>query len=129
MRVAALLLLIVALGAATAWLALRPGPRPVAHHDCRLADGVLSCWGPNAEGQVGSGTGDVPAARPAPVLGPGRVFAFAVGGAHTCACAEAGQVYCWGRNTGGQVGVPAGAPVRQPTAVAGASACRQIAAG
>ena len=82
---------------------------PSAYHTCALGtSGELSCWGGNANGQLGDGTvgdGSVPSrAR----IGPG-VTSIATGVAHTCAV-RAGTVHCWGNNSLGQLGtgVPRG---------------------
>jgi alpha-tubulin suppressor-like RCC1 family protein len=77
-----------------------------AGHTCaRLADGSLRCWGANAEGQIGNETtaSAQPTAVPVTAL-TGAVSQVAVGGAHTCALKTDGTVWCWGRNTHGQLG-------------------------
>lgn len=98
---------------------------------CGLEIFVVSCWGDNTRGRLG--TGDVanretPAGiangemRPTPFLGPlfGLASALLIGvdtsGGHTCAVEILGSVYCWGANDAGQLGdrtrVDNAAPVR-----------------
>lgn len=96
--------------------ALRQVPVPIASnkavtdissdtHSCVIANGQLYCWGVNNVGQLGDGT-TVDKADPT------RVMAFdgmmvtkvAVGTGNSCAVAD-GQLYCWGDNTNGQLGI------------------------
>jgi alpha-tubulin suppressor-like RCC1 family protein len=75
-------------------------------HSCAVrAGGTVVCWGPNASGQLGDGTST---ARLAPVtasiLGARTATRIAAGGRHSCAIA-AGEVFCWGANSEGQLGL------------------------
>jgi alpha-tubulin suppressor-like RCC1 family protein len=77
----------------------------------RTPDGELYCWGDDAGGQVGYGTGDISDAPPsAPVLrdvtrvSTSATAARSLTDAHTCAVSS-GEVYCWGRNESGQLGL------------------------
>ncbi len=88
---------------------------------CALtASGRLACWGLNDVGQVGQAPADTamlcpnpnfPAARyecvgaPTAVEGLGTVIDFAVGMRHACAVNDQNELYCWGRNEEGQLGV------------------------
>lgn len=80
-----------------------------ASHSCALRnDGVLWCWGINDRGQIGNGVASrAIVVEPAPVsaLGSG-VSRAAVGGGHTCAVAN-GNLYCWGWNVAGELGIGA----------------------
>jgi alpha-tubulin suppressor-like RCC1 family protein len=63
------------------------------------------CWGSNAAGQIGNGSGDG-----APVRFPGAVAIsegakkIVSGASHSCALGSDGKVRCWGGASGGQVG-------------------------
>jgi alpha-tubulin suppressor-like RCC1 family protein/ligand-binding sensor domain-containing protein len=77
-------------------------------HACaNTAAGTVYCWGENGNGQVGdSSTTD----RNTPVVSDMSGFTHSylkkvtAGGAHSCGITGSGQVYCWGRNTYGQIG-------------------------
>ncbi len=67
-------------------------------HSCAvLVGGGLSCWGGNAEGQLGLGS-TTQHATPVPVLlGSGRTaVAVSAGGAQTCTVLDDGTARCWG---------------------------------
>jgi hypothetical protein len=82
-----------------------------------MQDATLSCWGANADCQLG-----LPSSTPRallPVAVPlGDVQSVAAGAQHACAVLGSGRAVCWGRNDFGQVGAPAGAcradPVELP---------------
>ncbi len=83
------------------------------HHSCSLTTaGHVYCWGANRLGELGDGT-STPSFVPTPVSSfDGRqqlasVRAISAGGSHTCALTTAGQVYCWGANRDGQLGIRA----------------------
>jgi alpha-tubulin suppressor-like RCC1 family protein len=83
-------------------------------HTCGLKiDGQLECWGLNESLELG-----VPAGRVVPAaLRPGCDMngagkgcfsdwtAVGAGGFHTCAIRDGGQLYCWGGNRDGQLGI------------------------
>jgi alpha-tubulin suppressor-like RCC1 family protein len=90
-------------------LALRPLVRVSCggYNGCALApDGALYCWGDNFEGKLGqadafdAGDGLLPV-RVAPQL---TFYDVSVGQGHVCAITREGELYCWGRNTQGQLG-------------------------
>ena len=58
--------------------------------------------GKNNYGQLGAGPGD--RAQPTRVEADGPFSTVTAGAVHTCARTPAGQVFCWGRNTFGQLG-------------------------
>lgn len=101
-----------------------------AFHTCALTrGGEVYCWGRNAELQLGV-TAPPFAYAPVRVLdAPARVTGLALGAAHSCVSTQGGQVFCWGSNRDGAVGVASSAngPV-PPTMVPGVSA-RVVAAG
>ena len=79
------------------------------------------CWGSNNVGQLGDGT-VVSRSKAAPVLvaPAGAPFAGAIelltGGLHNCVRNAANEVWCWGRNSNGQLGdgtlMPRSSPVK-----------------
>jgi alpha-tubulin suppressor-like RCC1 family protein len=78
----------------------------VAHvnDSCAILDGVLSCWGLNAHGQLA--TGDTTnSAAPVRIDNNRDWTAVACGQDHTCGVRAGGRLYCWGGNTHGQLGV------------------------
>lgn len=88
-----------------------------ASHMCGIATGgALRCWGYGAWGQLGNGA-DVDASMPVdvmrPVVAATPLAAVAVAAAehHTCAIFDdpsgVDDVYCWGLNDEGELGVPA----------------------
>jgi alpha-tubulin suppressor-like RCC1 family protein len=109
-------------------------PRPVAlpaqaldlrtafDHSCALlADASLWCWGDNLEGALGLGDQYPGAAEPSPVeVGDGHDWTFvSTGQGHTCGIRAPGTLYCWGRNTDGELGQGGTQPaeIRTPTEV------------
>ena len=78
-------------------------------HTCVVdADGYTHCWGANLSGQVGDG--EVPPngprnwSIPDSPLGNTWTATVSAGTSHTCAMADGGDVFCWGRNAEGQLG-------------------------
>ncbi len=72
-------------------------------HTCVIGgDGALTCWGDNAESELGRGT-QTTGEAPGPVSGIAAVVEVAVGTDHVCA-RTASDVYCWGNNRAGQLG-------------------------
>jgi alpha-tubulin suppressor-like RCC1 family protein len=99
------------------------------HFTCALrANGTVSCWGDNGHGQLGDGTTsgsecDGRSCRTSP--GAVEVVRDAVlidaGYLHACAATEAGQLWCWGYNLGGQIGtgMVTSDPIATPAEVEG----------
>lgn len=65
------------------------------------ADGTVSCWGTNDDGQLGDGT-TVSHFTPAPSLMQGAA-GLALSVAHVCALSAEGVVSCWGDNGSSQL--------------------------
>jgi alpha-tubulin suppressor-like RCC1 family protein len=102
-------------------------------HGCAiLRTGALWCWGSNFEGELGQDDAPDSTDRSEPVeVSPGTAFSdVSAGQGHTCAIAIDGTLSCWGRNTGGELGVGPGMPIqiRRPTVVPGAR-FRSVVAG
>lgn len=88
--------------------------------------GVPWCWGSNSYGQLGRGPWSITdSGGPGPVyttdLGTG-VRRIVAGANHTCAISAGSELWCWGQNTQGQVGIgEAGPGIKTPTKVAAAN--------
>lgn len=79
-------------------------------HQCALtASGVVACWGWNPRGQLGNGTNTnsyVPVLVTRPQALEAQTFTSVdVGSSHSCATTSGGDIYCWGSNESGQLGV------------------------
>jgi alpha-tubulin suppressor-like RCC1 family protein len=87
-------------------------------HTCALTSGGQAyCWGGNGNGQLGDNT---VTRRYTPVAVSQGLVTFAsitTGAAFTCARTSAGQAYCWGYNSQGQVGDGSFTQRRTPVAV------------
>lgn len=95
----------VQVGTDTDWVQVSAG----GWHTCALkVDQTLWCWGANDFGQLGvaldAGT-NTP--QPVPQQVNGSWATVAAGDRHTCATRTDGTLWCWGRNTQGQLGDPA----------------------
>ena len=85
-------------------------------HSCALLeDNRILCWGQNDQGQLGRerGPSSVPVALELPqkkteIEGEVKVKHITAGDFHTCLLANTGdeRIFCWGRNTEGQTGIP-----------------------
>jgi alpha-tubulin suppressor-like RCC1 family protein len=74
-------------------------------HACALLESRrVSCWGDNADGQLGFGPSPLPAVRDFVPL-RFNVSMLAAGQSHTCALSVAGDVFCWGSNDQYQLGL------------------------
>ena len=96
-----------------------------------LSSGQIDCWGQNDQGQLGqdfvcvygsfsdgcNGNFAVPQSGQAVNPTSGNFTQVSVGKAHTCALHENGQVYCWGDNSDGQLGLGTSQSVSVPTLV------------
>jgi alpha-tubulin suppressor-like RCC1 family protein len=76
---------------------------------CAVASGNVYCWGDNSNGQLGNNS-TTNSSVPVEVLGPGGtgvlsgVTSVSVGYLAACAVTSAGNAYCWGMNSIGQLG-------------------------
>lgn len=75
-------------------------------HVCVIAGSELLCWGANDKGQLGQGTAGAAYDSPIPLqVGiSGQFTDVAAGTEHTCAISSS-ELYCWGENTQGQLGI------------------------
>ncbi|HMV67277.1 MAG TPA: hypothetical protein PKA64_10535, partial [Myxococcota bacterium] len=106
------------MGAALAYANLGTGRKAVSlrsgeYHTCAaLDDGSVKCWG-NAQGlgydgtiRRGDGANEMGDNLPTVPLPSGTtVSQVTAGGAYACAVTTCGELYCWGENAYGQVGV------------------------
>jgi alpha-tubulin suppressor-like RCC1 family protein len=100
-----------------------------ASHTCGLTSGDrLFCWGSNAEGKIGVGSGALSLPSPQAVAQNLAFSSVAAGGLHSCAVTTAGDLYCWGSNAEGQAGLGAVPGSTVPAQVTGTQYA-QVAAG
>jgi alpha-tubulin suppressor-like RCC1 family protein len=105
----------------------------LAHHTCAIRNGTVFCWGDNAHGQLGAAPVERSGVPPIEVKFPVSVEVADVqaGGGHvggpenqllraghTCALTRAGELYCWGANCAGQLGLGVGENNQCPTIAA-----------
>lgn len=98
-------------------------------HLCALnSAGKIFCWGNNYFGQLGIPIGDDPfSSHPFPQVVEffidKTVVSLSVGMEHTCAVIDLGDVYCWGVNYNGELGIGTTDfdPHPEPTPVIGLS--------
>jgi alpha-tubulin suppressor-like RCC1 family protein len=95
----------------------------------------LWCWGNNAEGQLAqddpfTGPG-VNSAVPVQVTTPASWSYVSGGQGHTCAVTTASELYCWGRNSRGELGLgeAAAGQLRIPFRVGSAANWAEVYAG
>jgi hypothetical protein len=105
---------------------------PGADHHCAVATGnaAIYCWGSNAVGQLGDGTG---VSRNIPVLAsavPVGISGVVAGLEHSCGLDAAGAAWCWGGNDVGQLGTGVMTDYEVPAvAVAGGLTFTKLTAG
>jgi alpha-tubulin suppressor-like RCC1 family protein len=110
-------------------------------HSCGIRSaGALWCWGDNSSGQLGNGTAATldefgyPLDSPVE-LAPVRVgtasdwVALGIGGSHSCGIRSAGELWCWGDNTFGQLDGTAGGSPPTPARVGTASDWTAVSSG
>ena len=100
---------------------------PGRNHTCAvLENGTVSCWGRNADGQLGDGT--TTGSRTPVQVSIATAAQVSAGARHSCAVLENGTVSCWGRNADGQLGNGRNAGSNRPVQVSIATAA-QVSAG
>lgn len=94
-------------------------------HTCAITNThQLKCWGGNSSGQLGNGTlvaSSLPVAVDTTNFGSATVQAVATGSYHSCLIDNNHQLYCWGWNGVGQLGMGNTSDLLIPTAVPGMS--------
>jgi alpha-tubulin suppressor-like RCC1 family protein len=92
-------------------------------HTCGVTPGQAAyCWGRDSSGQLGDGKATGNEDVPVPVSGGHKFSTVSAGGLFTCGRTTVGSVYCWGRNSDGQLGDGTTTDRLVPTAVAGSFA-------
>ena len=75
-------------------------------HACALlADGSAWCWGINEDLQLGSSATEVAASSVPLRVDGGPYRTIEAGGDHACALGTDGQLWCWGQNSDGELGI------------------------
>jgi alpha-tubulin suppressor-like RCC1 family protein len=77
------------------------------YHTCGLSSGGQAfCWGLNSYGQLGDGTRVAPFTHgtPGSVSGNHGFVRISAGFFNSCGITASADLYCWGRNVGGQLG-------------------------
>ena len=69
-----------------------------------LTTGLIYCWGYNSSGAVDGGATNRLNPALVPLDGDDRATAISLGGSHTCARTQSGEIQCWGSNYNGQLG-------------------------
>ncbi|HEV8357353.1 MAG TPA: hypothetical protein VGQ17_11365 [Gemmatimonadales bacterium] len=105
---------------------------PGTDHTCAVVGYGVYCWGRNANGELGDST-LTPSALPVrvPFDPPHASFVhLALGDGHTCATTSVGELYCWGSDSSGQLGIASQQDRRIfPTLVSGGISFAGVAAG
>jgi alpha-tubulin suppressor-like RCC1 family protein len=83
------------------WLAVALGD----YHTCaRRLDNSIWCWGSNAYGQLGDGSDTEMRLTPVQTTSESRWIDLTAGNDHTCGLWNDESLWCWGRNSYGQLG-------------------------
>jgi alpha-tubulin suppressor-like RCC1 family protein len=85
----------------------------VAGHTCAVkSDGSIFCWGNNSYGQLGNGSFGNNISSPSSDIYVDAfynrltdIYHVSVGLSHTCAVDNSNQIWCWGNNYYGQLGI------------------------
>jgi len=94
------------------------GSMYLGDHSCAIAeDRTVWCWGSNYAGQLGQGVIFPQSATPLQVVGLANAERIAVGGPQTCAVDLSSDLYCWGGNSFGELGIGSFDATTVPTLV------------
>lgn len=101
-----------------------------AAHTCAvLGTGQVWCWGRNNYGQLGLAGFEEGSAVPRRVVAPASFTTVVAGSVHTCGRTRDGRVWCWGRNSYGQLGDGSTTDQPRPVEVPGVSSVVALDAG
>lgn len=100
-----------------------------ADHGCvAQSDGTVSCWGANANGQLGNGSSSA-STVPVSVAGISTATAVSSGSGFSCALLTDSTVKCWGANASRQLGDGSTSARSTPVAVSGVAGAVSLAVG
>lgn len=76
------------------------------NHTCAIDSGDrVLCWGSNSSGELGLGHNNNSSAPQTVQSLPGLAVDISAGANHTCALLDTNEIYCWGANDRGQLGI------------------------
>jgi Alpha-tubulin suppressor and related RCC1 domain-containing proteins len=101
----------------------------MSHVCAAMSDGQVWCWGGNEGGQLGAVADSDSSSAAVRVEAAPSFTAVAAGGAHSCALAKDGTIWCWGANPNGQLGDGTMKSRTHPAVVAGTGRFTAVAAG
>ncbi len=99
-------------------------------HACAwLDDGALQCWGSNDRGETGLPASASPTVNPTTVSFPTgtKIVHACAGYEHSCAVGSGGEVWCFGRNDLGQLGIGSTTESHIPAKLGGVSGAKGVA--
>lgn len=112
-------------GSTVAWEALSAG----RFHSCGLISGSLYCWGDRTGGVLGDGAVSGSVLEPELIGGSSDWTSVSASSAHTCGIKGSGQLYCWGLNPYGELGIGNTADQNTPQLVASVSGWTMVSSG
>ncbi len=101
-----------------------------SNHACAVTStNALQCWGINGSGEVGVGSPPYAIYTPTTVSTLTNVVSVSAGLSHTCAVNTARDLYCWGANWDGRLGIGSIQSQDEPVRVTALSNVDSVAAG
>ena len=102
------------------------------YHTCAIGSGsggsgIVRCWGSNSSNQLGRNGVVIINNVPVPVHGVSNAIKISAGFNHTCALTTNQEVYCWGGNGLGQLGLGNDSPQNLPQKIPEATLTHPIA--
>lgn len=82
-------------------------------HTCGITVGGRAyCWGDGTDGKLGTGSPIANTSSPQAVAAELVFTHISAGARHTCGIVETGEMYCWGANNLGQLGIGTAGPAQ-----------------